>query len=104
MKTMTLYSLAAALYVAGGALMKASRGLTRLLPTVALVMVFSAGALIQAKAMRHQQMGSSYVVVLGLEALLAVAAGSVIFGEQVTAKMLTGVTFVVIGIVVLRLA
>jgi multidrug transporter EmrE-like cation transporter len=44
------------------------------------------------------------VVVLGLEALLAVVAGSVIFGEQVTAKMLTGVTFVVIGIVVLRLA
>ena len=101
---MALYSLAAALYVAGGALMKASRGLTRLMPTVALVMVFSAGALIQAKAMRHQQMGSSYVVVLGLEALLAVVAGSVFFGEHVTTKMLAGVIFVVIGIVMLRLA
>ncbi len=104
MKTMALYFLAAALYVAGGALMKASRGLTRLLPTVALVIVFSTGALVQARAMRHQQLGSSYVVVLGLEALLAVAAGSVIFGEQVTAKMITGVIFVVLGIVVLRLA
>ncbi|MSP40387.1 MAG: hypothetical protein EXR70_18010 [Deltaproteobacteria bacterium] len=103
MNTMALYSLAAALYVAGGALMKASRGLTRILPTVALVVLFAAGALVQAKAMRHQQMGSSYVVVLGLEALLAVIAGSVFFGEQVTAKMLTGVIFVVIGIVMLRL-
>jgi multidrug transporter EmrE-like cation transporter len=104
MKTLSLYSLAAALYVAGGALMKSSRGLTRLLPTLALVLVFSAGALIQARAMRHQQLGASYVVVLGLEALLAVVAGSVLFGEQVTAKMLTGVIFVVLGIVVLRLS
>ncbi len=104
MKTMALYCLAAGLYVAGGAFMKASRGLTRLLPTVALVIVFSAGALVQAKAMRHQQLGSSYVVVLGLEALLAVAAGSVFFGEHVTTKMLTGVILVVLGIVVLRLA
>ena len=104
MKTLSLYSLAAALYVAGGALMKASRGLTRILPTVGLVVFFAAGALVQAKAMRQQQMGSSYVVVLGLEALLAVAAGSVFFGEHVTTKMLAGVIFVVIGIVMLRLA
>ena len=59
MKTVALYALAAALYVIGGMLMKYSRGLTRWLPTLALVAVFSAGALIQAKAMRHEQLGSS---------------------------------------------
>jgi small multidrug resistance pump len=103
MMIMALYSLAAALYVAGGALMKASRGLTRLLPTVALVMVFSAGALVQAKAMRHQQLGSSYVVVLGLEALLAVVAGSIFFGEHLTMRIFAGVMLVALGIVLLRL-
>jgi small multidrug resistance pump len=100
---MALYSLAATLYVAGGALMKSSRGLTRLLPTIALVIVFSAGALIQARAMRHQQLGSSYVVVLGLEALLAVVMGYLFFAEQVTVKTLSGVVLVMFGILILRL-
>lgn len=103
MKSLILYSLAAALYVAGGTFMKYSQGLTRLAPTLALVAVFSAGALVQAWAMKHEALGSSYVVVLGLETLLAVAVGSLIFAEQMTVKMLCGVTLVVVGIVVLRL-
>ena len=103
MKTVALYALAAALYVIGGTLMKYSRGLARLLPTVALVAVFSAGALIQAKAMRHEQLGPSYVVVLGLEALLAVVAGYLFFAEQVTVKTLSGVVLVLLGILALRL-
>src|SRR6266699_3574695 len=103
MKSLVLYSLAAALYVAGGTFMKYSQGLTRLLPTLGLVTLFSAGALLQAWAMKHEALGPSYVVVLGLEALLAVIAGSVIFAEPVTVKIFCGVALVVVGIVVLRL-
>jgi hypothetical protein len=36
MKSLVLYSLAAALYVVGGTFMKHSRGLTRLFPALAL--------------------------------------------------------------------
>ena len=103
MKSIVLYSLAAALYVVGGMFMKYSRGLTRLLPTVALVVLFSAGALIQAWAIRREPLGPSYVVVLGLEAMLAVLAGSLLFGEPVGMKTFAGVILVVMGIVVLRL-
>ena len=103
MKTIGLYAVAAALYVIGGTLMKYSRGLTRLLPSVALVLVFSTGALIQAKAMRHEQLGLSYVVVLGLEALLALFAGYLFFSERVNLRVFSGVLLIVIGIVVLRL-
>lgn len=103
MKTIGLYALAAALYVIGGTLMKYSRGLTRLLPTVALVVVFSAGALIQAWAMRREPLGPSYVAVLGLEALLALLAGNLFFAEQVNLRVFSGTLLVVIGIVVLRL-
>lgn len=103
MKTVALYALAATLYVIGGMLMKYSLGLTRLLPTVALVAVFSAGALIQAKAMRHEPLGPSYVVVLGLEAMLAVVAGNLFFGEHVTMRIFAGVMLVVLGVVLLRL-
>jgi len=102
MKTIAFYSLAAALYVVGGVLMKYSEGLTKLLPAAALVCCFSAAALIQGWAMKREALGPSYVVVLGLEALLAVVAGTVIFAEELSVKMLSGVALVVIGIVVLR--
>jgi small multidrug resistance pump len=103
MRSFAFYALAAALYVAGGVFMKYSRGLTRLLPTLALITVFSAGALIQAWAMLREQLGPSYVVVLGLEAIIAVAAGHLIFGEAMTLKIFTGVLLVVMGIMVLRM-
>jgi len=103
MRSFAFYTLAAALYVLGGIFMKYSRGLTRLLPTIALVATFATGALIQAWAMRREQLGPSYVVVLGLEATLAVIAGHLIFGEAMTLKIFTGVILVVMGIMVLRL-
>lgn len=104
MKNLFLYAVAAALYVVGGVFMKHSRGLTRLVPTVALVLMFCAGALIQAVAMRREAMGPSYVVVLGLEALLAVVAGHFFFHEALTTKVFAGVVLVVMGIIFLRLA
>lgn len=104
MKALALYSLAAALYVAGGVFMKHSAGLTRWLPALALVTLFSAGALVQAFAMKHESLGSSYVVVLGLEALLAVIAGYFLFAEQMTPRMIFGVVIVVLGIILLRIS
>jgi len=103
MKTIALYSLAAALYVSGGMFMKLSQGLSRLYPALALVALFSAGALVQAWAMRREELGSSYVVVLGLEALIVVGVGSMIFAEPVTGKLICGVALVVAGIFLLRL-
>ena len=104
MKALDLYALAAALYVTGGVFMKHSAGLTRWLPGLALVALFSAGALMQAWAMKREPLGSSYVVVLGLEALLAVLAGYFLFAEQMTIKMISGVVLVVLGMILLRLS
>jgi|SRR6187401_3424261 multidrug transporter EmrE-like cation transporter len=104
MKALALYALAAALYVTGGVFMKHSAGLTRWLPTVALVVVFGAGALMQAWAMKREPLGSSYVIVLGLETLLAVLAGYFLFAEQMTIKMISGVVLVILGMVLLRLS
>jgi multidrug resistance protein EbrB len=103
MKTLALYSIAAIMYVSGGALMKYSQGLTQALPTLGLTALFSTGALIQARAMRYEELGSSYVAVLGLEALLAITFGALLFGEQLSARAAAGIALVVIGIVLLRL-
>lgn len=90
------------MYVAGGAFMKYSQGLTRWLPTIALIVTFSIGALIQAWAIKHQDLGTSYTVVLGLEAALAVAAGFFLFDERITARAAVGLVLVLVGIVLLR--
>ena len=103
MKTLVLYSVAAIMYVLGGALMKYSQGLTQALPTLGLTALFSTGALIQARAMRYEQLSSSYIVVLGIEALLAMILGAFLFGEQLSGRAAAGIAFVVIGIVLLRL-
>jgi len=102
MKVLALYSLAAALYVSGGAFMKWSDGLTRTLPTLALLGCFAAGALVQAWAMKHDALAPSYIIVLGLEAMLAVIAGRLLFAEQMSVKLISGVVLVVGGIVLLR--
>ena len=103
MKTIVLYSIAAIMYVTGGVLMKYSQGLTQALPTLGLTALFSTGALIQARAMRYEQLGSSYILVLGLEALLAIILGMLLFGERLSGRAAAGVTLVVIGIVLLRI-
>ena len=68
------------------------------------MVVFSAGALIQAWAMRREALGPSYVVVLGLEVLLALLAGYLFFSEQVNLRVFSGALLVIIGIAVLRLS
>ena len=103
MKTLALYSLAAIMYVTGGVLMKYSQGLTHALPAFGFTALFGAGALIQARAMRNEELGTSYIVVLGLEALLAITYGSLFFGEQISLRAAAGIVLVTIGIVVLRL-
>jgi multidrug transporter EmrE-like cation transporter len=103
MKTLALYSLAAVMYVTGGALMKHSEGLTRAMPSFGLASLFCAGALIQARAMRDEELGTSYIVVLALEALLAIAYGSLLFGEQISLRSAGGIALVMVGIAILRL-
>lgn len=102
MKSLMLYALAALLYVAGGVCMKYSAGLTRWAPTLTLMAVFSAGALVQGWAMRQEGLGTSYAVVLGLEALFALAAGRFLFGEGITLRAGAGVALVLAGIAILR--
>src|SRR4051812_50220809 len=92
MKTLGLFSVAALLYVLGGGFMKYSQGLTQALPTLALTILFSCGALLQAWAMKGAELGSSYVIVLGLEAMLAVALGTVFFCEKNWGSPLLGDT------------
>ena len=99
--SLVLSILAALAYVAGGACMKAT---TADAPgwIAAVWVAFLVGASLQTAAMRGQDLGSSYIVVLGLEAVAAFAVGVWAYGEAVTATRVAGVLLVTAGIALLR--
>jgi multidrug transporter EmrE-like cation transporter len=98
----TLVLLAALAFSAGGYFMKLSDGLRRPGPTAALFVLFLAGAALQAVAMRREAMSVTYVIVLGLEAVIAYLLGIGLLGEASSIWKMGGVALVVAGILLLR--
>ncbi len=85
-------------------LMKASDGFTRLWPSVGTIgfMIVSFGLL--ALAMRTLPLGTAYAIWTGIGAVGAFALGVLVLGEPLTLLRVAGVTLVVSGLVVLKLA
>jgi multidrug transporter EmrE-like cation transporter len=100
--SLLLLASAAVLYAVGGLFMKQSDGITRVLPSVAFLLLFAAGAALQALGMRRADMGPSYILVLGLEAIAAVVLSIVVLNESYSASRLAAIALVVVGIAWLR--
>ena len=69
---------AALLYSVGGYFMKLSDGLTNATATVMVFVCFCIGAALQTVAMRDEAMTVTYVIVLGLEAVVAFLLGTML--------------------------
>jgi quaternary ammonium compound-resistance protein SugE len=93
---------AALSFALGGVCMKASEGLTRLWPSVLMSVLFLTGAALQAIGMRQEDMSVAYISVLGLESLLALACGALLFGEAISASRLCAVVLITTGVVLLH--
>lgn len=89
-------------FTLGGVCMKLSSGLTRLWPSAAVFALFCLGAALQGLAMRHAEMGPTYIVVLGLEAVLAFVLGVWLFSEPATPVRILAVILVTAGILLLK--
>lgn len=90
---------ASILFASGGVFMKYSIGLTRPAPSVALFVLFCAGAACQAIAMKRAEMAVVYVFVLGLEAVLAFLLGVAVLGERASISKGCAIALIVAGIV-----
>ena len=100
-----IFALAAAsFYTVGGAFMKQSAGLTQPWPSLWLFACFVAGAALQTLSMRGGEMSSNLIIVLGLEAALALGLGLLLFGESLSPGKAAGVLLVVAGAALLRQA
>jgi multidrug transporter EmrE-like cation transporter len=94
--------MAAVAFAVGGVFMKHSQGLSVFLPTVATYGFYLVGTTLQTLLMQGSDLGITYVLVLGLEAVLASLFGIYIFHEKVSATSLSGMFLVVAGIACLR--
>jgi small multidrug resistance pump/quaternary ammonium compound-resistance protein SugE len=94
--------LASMLYAVGGVFMKLSAGLSRPWPTLAFLTLFVLGAVLQALGIRDAEMGPSYVLVLGAEAVVAVFVSALYLRESYPPSRLVAIALVLAGIVLLR--
>jgi multidrug transporter EmrE-like cation transporter len=82
--------------------MKSSAGATRLNQSLGFILLFAVGALFQARGMRREDMGSVYIAVLGLEAVLALTLSAVVLHERLSWQRLGAACLILAGIVILR--
>jgi small multidrug resistance pump len=101
--TTLLMAIGAALaYTIGGVCMKHSAGLSILAPSLLVYLCFGIGASIQTLLTSQSQLGLSYVLVLGLESILAVIFGALFFQEGYSWQSVLGIALVVAGVAILR--
>ncbi|HEY9597596.1 MAG TPA: SMR family transporter [Cyanophyceae cyanobacterium] len=93
---------AAVFFSVGGIYMKLSQGLSHLTPSLLVYVFFCVGASLQTLAMRKSDLGVTYILVLGLEAVLALLFGVILFKEHYSLFKLLGISLIVAGIAFLR--
>ncbi len=97
-----LYLLAAICYSLGGAAMKSAGGLHWSRANVLVYVCFIAGATIQTISLRRGELGSAYIAVLGLEAVVALGLGFAFFSETMSAQKALAIALVVCGVYLLN--
>lgn len=94
---------AALAFTVGGVFMKYSQGLTQPLPSLAMLGLFGLGAaLLTLSIDARGELGPAYLVVLGLEAVLALAFGAMLFGEHPNVGRLLGLALLIAGMVLIE--
>ena len=94
---------AAVAFTVGGIFMKLSEGLTHTLPSLAMLGLFGLGAaLLTLSIDARGELGPAYLVVLGLEAVLAFAFGAMLFGEQPNVGRMLGLALLVAGMILIE--
>ncbi|HET7851589.1 MAG TPA: SMR family transporter [Methyloceanibacter sp.] len=96
--------LAAFVFTVGGVFMKLSDGLTRFWPTLMVFALFLIGAALQTLAMKREDLAVTYLLVVGVESILAFLFGVLVFSESCTPVRIAGVLLITGGIVSLRSA
>jgi multidrug transporter EmrE-like cation transporter len=86
----------------GGAFMGVSDGFTKFWPSVMIAACFVVGAGFLARAVNRGGLSTTFVIGLGIEAVLSVGIGLALLGERLTAAQLAGIAIILVGLVTLK--
>ncbi len=85
----------------GGLMMKPAQGFTRIGATLGVLGCFVVGAAFLTLAVQRGTLGTTYVLGLGLEAIVTFVFATAFLGEHVTPRQLAGVALAITGLVLL---
>ena len=84
--------------------MKQSMGFTRVVPTAITLIAMMGSFALLSLAMRTLPLGTAYTVWTGIGAVGAFLIGIALLGEAVTPMRLVAATFIVFGLILMKLA
>ncbi len=96
--------LAGLLEIVWAAAMKQSHGFTRVAPTLLMIIAMIGSFGLLATAMRTLPLGTAYMVWTGIGALGAFVLGVVLFGEELGIQRVVAAGFILIGMILMKLA
>ena len=99
MATIIIGSLA---FSIGGAFMRQSDGFTRLWPSVVIAACFVMGAAFLARAVNRGGLSTTFVIGLGIEAVISVGIGLALLGERLSGLQTAGIAIILVGLVALK--
>ena len=89
--------------VVGTTLMKVSQGLTRLVPSVLMFVLYGISFVFMALALKKIEVSTAYAIWSGLGTAMIAAIGIVWFSESVSLPKIAGMVLVIAGVVLLNL-
>jgi small multidrug resistance pump len=90
--------------VGGTTCLKLSEGLSRLAPSLGVVVLYSLSFVFLASVLKTIDVGVAYAIWAGLGTALVAAVGFLVFGEPISGIRLVSLGFIVVGVVGLQLS
>jgi small multidrug resistance pump len=89
--------------VVGTTMMKVSQGLTRLIPSVTMFVMYAVSFVFMAFALKKIEVSTAYAIWSGLGTALIAVIGIVAFRESFNIHKLLGIVLIIGGVVLLNL-
>ena len=89
--------------VVGTTMMKVSQGLTRLIPSATMFVMYAVSFIFMAFALKKIEVSTAYAIWSGLGTALIALIGIVAFRESFNMAKLLGIAFIIGGVVLLNL-
>jgi len=89
--------------VVGTTLMKVSQGLTRLIPSVLMFVLYGISFVFMALALKRIEVSTAYAIWSGLGTALIATIGILWFRESFNIPKLVGLVLIIVGVILLNL-